>query len=30
MRETGSRVALAIELTAFCSQENLTRAPEIE
>jgi len=30
VRETGSRVVSAIELTAFRSQENLERAPEVE
>ena len=30
VRETSPRVALAIELTAFCSQKNLERAPEVE
>ena len=30
VRETRLRVASAIELTAFCGQENLQRAPEVE
>jgi hypothetical protein len=30
VRETGSRVVPAVELTAFCGQQDLPRAPEVE